>query len=93
VSVLLTSLWPALSVALLLGLVAGGLSGLPRDRIGLAVAICLVIALAILSGLALSERVPGLAGLWVETATLMLATYLAGCALGGIGRAARSRLG
>ena len=85
-SLLLSGLWPGLAAALLLGLLVGALTGRPRDRLGLALAAVPAVVLAVLSGLAITEFLPGETGLWVETAALMLAAYLAGCALGGVGR-------
>ncbi|TXN19546.1 hypothetical protein FV217_20925 [Methylobacterium sp. WL9] len=64
---------------------------LPRDRFALAAAAIPFALLAILSALALLQTVPGQPGLWVETATLMLAAYLAGCLAGGAGRLAAKR--
>ncbi len=89
-SALLAGLWPALTAALLLGLVAGWLSGLPRGRVALTVAASLLLLLAVVAGVAFSQIVPGAYGLWVETAGFMLAAYLAGCALGGAGRSLRA---
>lgn len=85
-SLLLAALWPGLAATLLLGMLVGALTGLPRERVSAAVAVGLAVMLAILAGLSLTGQVPGEAGLWVEAATLLLAGYLAGCLLGGTGR-------
>lgn len=85
-TLLAIGLWPGLAAALVLGLCAGGLTGLPRDRAGLLALGLLGGLLALLAGLATLETVPGQTGLWIETAAIMLAVYLAGCFLGGLGR-------
>jgi hypothetical protein len=78
-------IWPALAAAFVLGLAFGGLSrvegGLaaPRSRIALGV---LLIALAALGLSAALDLVPGRPGLWLDSAVLHLALYLAGCGLG-----------
>ena len=86
-SLLLTGLWPALAAALLLGSLVGALTGLPRERLALAAAATLAVVLVVSGGLAFSGRVPGEAGLWVEIGSLLLGAYLAGCLVGGTGRA------
>lgn len=83
---LASGLWPGLAAALLLGTCVGALTGLPRERFGLAGAALSSGLLAGLAGLALLDTVPGQAGLWVETAALMLGAYLAGCLAGGVGQ-------
>lgn len=85
-TILVFTLWPGLAGALLLGVCIGAIIGLPRDRFGLLAAAIPFALLAILAGLTILQTVPGQAGLWVETASLMLATYLAGCLAGGTGR-------
>ncbi|GJE55405.1 hypothetical protein [Methylobacterium thuringiense] len=90
-TLLVSTLWPGLAGALLLGACIGAVMGLPRDRFALAAAAIPFALLAILSALALLQTVPGQPGLWVETATLMLAAYLAGCLAGGAGRLAAKR--
>ncbi|GJD56091.1 hypothetical protein [Methylobacterium dankookense] len=77
---LLAGLWPGLAGALVLGLGIGALWGWPHR----AVPAALGLALAVLAALALSGAVPGRAGLFVESGALMLAAYLAGCALGSL---------
>ena len=78
---LLAGLWPGLAGALLLGLAVGALAGRPR---GYAVPLGLGAALAGLGGLALTGLVPGVGGVWTESAALMLAAYGAGCGLGSL---------
>jgi hypothetical protein len=76
-------LWPA-PAALVLGLVVGAPTSLPRRGLALAAA---GLLLASLADLASPQTAPGEPGLWIETAALLLGTDLAGCALGGLGRA------
>ena len=83
---LVHGLWPGLAAAALLGLCVGGITGLPRGRLGLAIVALLGGTLAILAVLAWLGTVPGETGLWIESAALMLAAYLTGCLAGGIGR-------
>ncbi|BAU92118.1 hypothetical protein MPPM_3513 [Methylorubrum populi] len=90
-TLLVSSLWPALAAALVLGLVVGALTGLPRRGLALAAAGLLLAGFAVLTGLAALRTAPGEPGLWVETAALVLGAYLAGCALGGLGRALSGR--
>ncbi len=85
-TLLVASLWPQLAAALALGLAVGALTGLPRSRPALAAAGLPCACLAGLSALALLRTAPGAAGLWIETAALLLGAYLAGCGLGGFGR-------
>lgn len=85
-TLLITGLWPGLAAAVLLGLCVGALSGLPRERLAYAAAAMLASVLGVLVVLSLRESVPGEAGLWVESAAAMLAAYLAGCVIGGLGR-------
>lgn len=89
-TLLVSSLWPALAAALVLGLVVGALTGLPRRGLALAAGL-LLAGFAVLTGLAALRTAPGEPGLWVETAALVLGAYLAGCALGGLGRALSGR--
>jgi hypothetical protein len=91
VTLVLSSLWPALAAALVLGLVVGALTGLPRGGLALAAAGFLLTGLAILSGLAATRTVPGAPGLWIEAGALLLGAYLAGCALAGLGRSVSGR--
>ncbi|CAO4153295.1 hypothetical protein LPLAFNJD_LOCUS3908 [Methylorubrum aminovorans] len=84
-TLVLSSLWPALAAALGLGLVIGTLTGLPRGGLALATAGLLLTGLAILSGLAALRTVPGAPGLWIESGAGLLGAYFAGCVLGGLG--------
>ncbi|MFC6744023.1 hypothetical protein ACFQFG_02195 [Methylobacterium persicinum] len=82
VTLLLAAFWPGLAGAVALGCLVGFLAGWPRDRVvpfGLAGLALLVMALAA------AQVVPGLPGLWLEGAALMLPPYLSGCALGALG--------
>lgn len=88
---LVSSLWPALAAALLLGLAVGTLTGLPRSSFTLTAAGLLLVGLAILAALAALRTVPGAPGLWIETGALLLGAYLVGCALGGLGRSVSGR--
>lgn len=81
---LLSGLWPGLFSALGLGLAVGWASGPPR---GPAIPAALGLAMLALAGLALGGIVSGPPGLWLESATLMLAAYVAGCGFGALGRA------
>lgn len=85
---LVSSLWPELAAALALGLAVGALTGLPRGGFALVAAGLLLAGLAVLATL---RTVPGAAGLWLEAGTLVLGAYLAGCALGGLGRSVSGR--
>lgn len=78
---LLAGLWPGLAGALVLGLAVGAIGGPPRGR---ALPLALGGAALVLAGLALARVVPGVAGLWLEAAALMLPAYLAGCGLGSL---------
>lgn len=83
---LVVALWPGLAAALALGLAIGALTGFPRMRATIVASALALVALALLGALAASGTVPGRAGLWVEIAATVLACYLAGCALGALGR-------
>ena len=80
--------WPGLAGAGLLGLVVGWLAGWPA-RPGVPLALC--AAAGLLAALALAGPVPGLPGLWLEGAGLVLAPYLAGCGLGALVRRLTAR--
>ncbi|MDP4003744.1 hypothetical protein [Methylobacterium sp. NEAU K] len=87
-TLLLDGFWPGLAGAAALGLLVGALAGWPaRPRVPLA--LCGLAAL--LAALALAGLVPGLPGLWLEGAGLILPPYLAGCALGALGRRLAAR--
>lgn len=85
-SPLVFSLWPGLAASLALGLAIGAVTGFPRGRATLVAAGLPLLALALLGALAGFGRVPGRAGLRIEIAALVLACYLAGCALGALAR-------
>ena len=87
-TMLLAALWPGAAAALALGLVVGAVAGLPRDRADAAVALGLVAVFLGLSGLAVLGRGAGDVALRMESAAVLLALYLAGCAIGGFGRLA-----
>ncbi|MWV21909.1 hypothetical protein FVE89_07825 [Methylobacterium sp. 2A] len=80
---LLAGFWPGLTGAGALGLVVGALAGWP-DRY--TVPLGLFVAAGLLAAAALAAIVPGVAGLWLEGAALILPPYIAGCALGALGR-------
>jgi len=82
----LLPLWPGLAAALALGLGLGALAGFPRTRATQLGAALPLLALAVIVGLALTDTVPGRAGLRVEIAALVLAAYLVGCGIGALGR-------
>ena len=89
-SLLLATLWPGLAGGLLLGMAVGALAGLPSTRWQWRTAGALALTVAALSTLAMTGRVTGRGGLWVESGALILAAYLAGCVAGGIGRRLRT---
>lgn len=80
------ALWPGLAGTMVLGLLVGFVAGLPRERVSLAAALTLLLTLAVLTGLILGERIAGDAGLWLDAAGLMLATYLMGCLSGALAK-------
>ncbi|WP_336485582.1 hypothetical protein [Methylobacterium nigriterrae] len=82
-TLLLSGLWPGLAGALLLGLAVGRLTGMPR---AVALGLGLGTAAACLAGVAVAGLVPGRAGLWVDSAALMLGVYLGGCLCGATAR-------
>lgn len=81
-TLLLAAFWPGLAGAVVLGCLAGFLSGWPEDRV---VPLALLALALVLMLLAATRAVPGLPGLWLEGAALMLPLYLVGCALGAMG--------
>jgi len=81
-TLLLTAFWPGLAGAILLGCAVGFLSGWPENR---AISLGLAGLALVLLLLAAAQALPGLPGLWLEGAALMLPLYLAGCALGALG--------
>ncbi|WP_457106462.1 hypothetical protein [Methylobacterium sp. P5_C11] len=82
-TLLLVGFWPGLAGAAALGLVVGALVGWP-DRLAASLGLCVVAGL--LTAAALAGFVPGLPGLWLEGAGLILPVYCAGCILGALGR-------
>jgi hypothetical protein len=91
---LVIRLWPGLAAAMLLGLIVCA-TGRPirpigaARRLAAAIAITLLVAGAVLSVL---QVLPGAVGLWLDSAVLHAAAYLAGCCLGAlIGRARRGQ--
>jgi len=80
---LLAGYWPGLAGAGALGLLVGALTGWPARPI-VPLALCGLAAL--LAGIALAGIVPGLPGLWLEGAGLLLPAYLVGCGLGALAR-------
>jgi hypothetical protein len=80
---LLSGFWPGLAGAAALGLLVGALAGWPER---LAVPLGLFVVAGLLAAAAIAGFVPGVPGLWLEGAALMLPAYLAGCALGALGR-------
>ena len=87
-TLLVGSFWPGLAGATLLGLVVGWLAGWPA-RPPVPLALC--AATALLAALVLAGPVPGLPGLWLEGAALVLPPYLAGCGLGALARRLTAR--
>jgi hypothetical protein len=69
--------------AVLLGLAMGWISVVHRGH-GLSkrAAVTLGVIGAVLLGLALAKLVPGRPGYWLDLGLVMLAVYLAGCAVG-----------
>ncbi|WP_236960902.1 hypothetical protein [Methylobacterium durans] len=86
VILLVSGVWPGLAGALGLGLGCGFVGGWPR---GLATGLGLLSAASLLGAAALAGLVPGVGGFWVESAALMLWTYLGGCVLGALTKRAR----
>jgi hypothetical protein len=83
VTVLLVEFWPGLAGAGALGLLVGAWAGWP-DRYG--VPLGLFVVAGLLAAMAIAGFVPGLPGLWLEAAALMLPLYWAGCVLGALVR-------
>lgn len=87
-TLLLAGFWPGLAGATALGLVVGAFAGWPAWY---ALPLGLWVSAGLLAAAALAGFVPGLAGLWLEGAALMLPLYLAGCTLGALGRSLATR--
>jgi predicted flap endonuclease-1-like 5' DNA nuclease len=80
---LIQQYWFWLLAALVLGLIIGWLTFAPRATSwwrGWVPVATLVFVVGLL--LAIVKMVPGVAGLWLDTALLFFATYIAGCFLG-----------
>jgi hypothetical protein len=89
---LLQLVWPGLVIAFTLGFAVGiaTCSPTPPSRSGWVFASVVLGCFVVGAVLAVLELVPGRAGLWLETAVLLLAAYGPGCAFGGLlGRALR----
>ncbi|QGY05048.1 hypothetical protein MMSR116_26480 [Methylobacterium mesophilicum SR1.6/6] len=82
-TLLLAGFWPGLAGAGALGLVVGALAGWP-DRYG--VPLGLFVLAGLLAAAAIAGFVPGVPGLWLDAAALLLPPYLVGCVLGALGR-------
>ena len=82
-TLLLAGFWPGLAGAAALGLVVGALVGWP-DRLAVSLGLCVVAGLV--AAAAIAGLVPGLPGLWLDGAALMLPVYCAACLLGALGR-------
>ncbi|MEH3145945.1 MAG: hypothetical protein PGN34_11495 [Methylobacterium frigidaeris] len=82
-TILLAALWPALLTALLIGGATGFWAGLPAGGLSRVAAVTVAGLALVAAGLALSGIVPGRAGLWIESAGILLPAYLAGCLIGG----------
>ena len=87
-------LWPVLGASCVAGLPFGVLGWREHvagfwGRLGL---ILLLLALIAALALAVSGRVPGRAGLWLEIGAASLASYLVGCLVGCLVRALWPRI-
>jgi len=85
--------WPALAIALLLGVLIGRFAGRPRpaERPGLWLALVAGLGAAA-AGVAASGWLQGRAGLHLESGLLLLGAYALGCALGsGLSRLSAQR--
>src|ERR1700749_2624467 len=75
--------WGWLLGALLLGFVAGWIAVVQRSRdVSKVTARWLAVLVAALVAAALTRIVPGRPGYWLDLGLVMLALYLAGCAVG-----------
>jgi len=86
---ILLPLWPVLAASCAIGLVFGMLGWREQPagfwgRLGI---ILVVIGLVGAAGLAVSGRVSGRPGLWLDIGISCLATYVVGCLAGGLARA------
>ena len=87
-TLLLAAFWPGLAGAAALGLAVGALAGWPDWY---AVPLGLWVLAGLVAAAALAGFVPGMAGLWLEGAALILPPYLAGCSLGALARRLATR--
>lgn len=84
---IITLHWPWLAAALLIGLAMGWIAVVHRgDGMSWTSLKRAAVILTVLVMLALSRLVPGRYGYWLDLGLLMLAIYLAGCALGSLVR-------
>ena len=75
--------WGWLLASLLLGLAMGWIAVVHRGQgVSKLTARWLAVAAAALVALALARVIPGRPGYWLDLALLLLALYLAGCAVG-----------
>ncbi|KAA0125053.1 hypothetical protein CIW48_04810 [Methylobacterium sp. P1-11] len=82
-TLLLAGFWPGLAGAAALGLAVGGLVGWPA-RLAASLGLCVIAGLV--AAAAIAGFVPGVAGLWLDGAALILPVYCGACALGALGR-------
>ena len=85
-SFLALHLWPALAAAFVAGLAAGafGTAARPMSRSGRARVAVTAVAFAAAIAAAWRQALPGEAGLWLDGGVLMVAAYVAGCAVGWV---------
>lgn len=90
VLILLSAAWPGLVAALVIGIGTGLWAGLPAGRAPRLAAALVALLAAAATATALAGLVPGREGFWVESGALMLAAYLVGCGIGGLGKGRRA---
>jgi hypothetical protein len=80
---LATFLWGWLLASLLLGLAMGWIAVVHRGQgVSKRVSRWLAVLVAALVAAALARVIPGRSGYWLDLGLIMLALYLAGCAVG-----------
>ena len=80
---LATFYWGWLLASLLLGLAMGWIAVVHRGRsVSMLLVRWLALLVAVLVAAALARVVPGRPGYWLDLGLIMLALYLAGCAVG-----------